>query len=781
MGCNGSKKASAPPSGGGSASTGGTAKGDDNKQLLAEYVLGDVLGQGAFGVVYSCAKKDTKDYKYAVKMVDKVETPVAEIKKEAAVMQELAHPNVVCFHAVYFEKCFVCIVMDKYGGGDLIEGMQLHWKTKGKIPIMNVMHIVRGMAASINHLHSKLYVHRDVKGDNYLTDMKDITDPKCRILMSDFGTAVKLKSPTERLRSSCGTKIYWPPEFYSMNYSFKVDTWALGVIMYGLCDGRFPFKNEQDVRIKKIKLPATVPPKCVDLINGLLEKTEEKRLDGPNLMSHPFLKEGAPAAPAATNDGDKDWAAEGMREGGANGDQDERRRELIDRLEKAAERKKGPSATQMAVLWGSRFDVNDKRTGKSTRYEWWNPDKFATEKIIDLDNAIPLGADVGKVDVTTVNKMLSDHGIDTSRFGKGDAKTMEQFANEVHAGAAILMLDAQHHKKLVRVVDVVLLRITDSGSGANKRYLTEFAETFADGRNRDNLARLPGTKKEPHENTKKTVDRIIQQIIGVDPLAISVSIKDKEVFEEEEDSRSFPGVTTVYRKEIVEGTVVSKDATVLQKMGLNTTAPSDKFSHADSSRNTKTFKWLTEANCAKQKIKLKAPAEGEEVSGLIQAPCGYTEEQLYKFLEENKVDPTAFGQKNTKTLKEFSNELLKGEASLMVDTDGKVVRTADIVVLILKKQGVGDILVEAKETYADGQTSELKRVPGTKRRPDENHFVTAQRLLKRQLKMDENCVSLNSAEVKVIEEKKDSPSYPGISTLYRKRVITAELLRLEGE
>jgi len=215
-----------------------------NKQLLSEYSLGEVLGQGAFGVVYACTLKGTKDFKFAVKMVDKVETPVAEIKKEAEMMKELEHENVVKFHNVYYEKCFVCIVMDKYGGGDLIECMQMHWKAKGKIPPYKVVHIVKGMYAAVAHLHKLLYVHRDVKGDNYLTDRTDILDPGCRVLMSDFGTAMKLATPTSRLKTHCGTKIYWPPEFYDCDYSYKVDIWAMGVIMFGLCDGRFPFKGE---------------------------------------------------------------------------------------------------------------------------------------------------------------------------------------------------------------------------------------------------------------------------------------------------------------------------------------------------------------------------------------------------------------------------------------------------------------------------------------------------------------------------------------------------------
>merc|ERR1712232_73655 len=191
---------------------------------MTHYTLGESLGQGAFGVVYACAKKGTKDYDFAVKMVDKVETPVAEIKKEADMLKLLECDQVVKFHAVYFEKCFVCIVMDRYNGGDLIEGMQLHWKNKGKIPPRSVVHVVKQAIAAIAHLHSHMYVHRDVKGDNYLTDRKDIIDPECRLLMSDFGTCVKT-SKSERLRSSCGTKIYWPPEFYDKDYSFKVDIW----------------------------------------------------------------------------------------------------------------------------------------------------------------------------------------------------------------------------------------------------------------------------------------------------------------------------------------------------------------------------------------------------------------------------------------------------------------------------------------------------------------------------------------------------------------------------
>merc|ERR1719150_98848 len=88
-------------------------------RLLEEYSVGQTLGEGAFGVVSNCKKRSTGE-EFAVKMVDKVETPVAAIKKEAEMLQGMDHPNIVKCHGVFYERCFVCIIMDKYSGGDVV-------------------------------------------------------------------------------------------------------------------------------------------------------------------------------------------------------------------------------------------------------------------------------------------------------------------------------------------------------------------------------------------------------------------------------------------------------------------------------------------------------------------------------------------------------------------------------------------------------------------------------------------------------------------------------------
>merc|ERR1712151_893667 len=121
-----------------------------------------------------------------------------------------------------------------------------------------------------------------------------------------------------------------------------------------------------------------------------------------------------------------------------------------------------------------------------------------------------------------------------------------------------------------------------------------------------------------------------------------------------------------------------------------------EFAHIDNNSKKK-FRWLTESECETNRIKLHGPAMGDHVSGLVQAPIGFNEEELEAFLAKHNINSSEFGKGHTKTLKEFSAELLKGEASLMVQSDGTMVRVVDVVLLFLLKGQSTDILVELHE------------------------------------------------------------------------------------
>jgi len=275
-------------------------------------------------------------------------------------------------------------------------------------------------------------------------------------------------------------------------------------------------------------------------------------------------------------------------------------------------------------------------------------------------------------------------------------------------------------------------------------------------------------------NSRQTADKVANELVNLGGAKVVFDFSKKEVFEEQEESPSYPGVQTVYRKEIIEGKLEGDCKFLNSKPG------DASWFQTDTKQNTKFFGWLADKEADAKGVKYKAPEEGSEVSGLVQAPIGLEEEELRRYFEANGIDLSKFGQGQAKTLKDISAELIKGESSLMNDNaNGKVsvVRTVDVVVLKLVHSVTGSVLVQTEQTYPDGNKVSLKRLPGAKRRPDENQFLTARRVLKRQLKVEENHVTLDAANVQVAEEEKDSLAYPGLRTVYRKRIITAHLSR----
>eukprot|EP00913_Durusdinium_trenchii_P031077 g29102.t1 len=377
--------------------------------------------------------------------------------------------------------------------------------------------------------------------------------------------------------------------------------------------------------------------------------------------------------------------------------------------------------------------------------------------------------------------LLLSHNIDPNQFGVGKAKDIEQLAKEVETGASRLMLDAQQHKKLVRVVDIVVLKLRPADGS---RLLVEFKEKFADQRERE-IDRLPGTKKdltgerrqrrprdrgEPHENARPTAERILREMMNMDPSMVTFDFSTVERQEEETDSPSFPGVTTVYRKELVECKVTTSEQATPGPVGL----PGMTQWHAtDPQGNTKFFTWLTDSEAEARKVKLKV--HGSHISTLVRAPIGLDEEALREYLKTNGIDVTRFGQDGTKSLKEFSSELIKGETRLLQVPGGGILVITEVVMLILTNAETNETLIQTGQVWPDGKSSNQARIPGAKRRPDENQFLCARRILKRQLEIDENAVRI-SQDVGYLEEDRGSRSYPGLKTVYRKRVIKGEIV-----
>ncbi|CAE8637185.1 unnamed protein product, partial [Polarella glacialis] len=429
-----------------------------------------------------------------------------------------------------------------------------------------------------------------------------------------------------------------------------------------------------------------------------------------------------------------------MAEANVNDGIKERRQELIKRLNKEHEGIKG-SAKQPKLQNHTqmKFTVADKIvSGGKAIYEFWTADQVNSSKIAELESTAPAAPQEEQTDVELFKKTMIEHNIDPSLFGVGKAKPIEQLALEVQTGASRLMLDATEHKKLVRVVDVVVLKLRPAGAAASEapRLLIEMEEKFPDGRTRPTL-RLPGTKREPHENARQTAERILSEMLNIKPEMVTFDFSNVVRQEEEIDSPSFPGVRTVYRKELVECIVSTTDPALLLQVGITN---NKGFQAADSSGNTKMFEWMTEREAESKQVKLKVV--GSNISTLVRAPIGMDEEALADHLKGLGVDPSLYGKDGAKTLKEFSSELIKGETRFGKGANGDNLVVTEVVVLIIRNDGP-TTLVQTHQVSPSGDINSKPRLPGAKRRPDENQFLSARRIIKRQLEIDDNAVRIS--------------------------------------
>merc|ERR1719326_2086280 len=173
-------------------------------------------------------------------------------------------------------------------------------------------------------------------------------------------------------------------------------------------------------------------------------------------------------------------------------------------------------------------------------------------------------------------------------------------------------------------------------------------------------------------------------------------------------------------------------------------------------------------------IRMAGTGEASRFAGLAPVAVKCTAESVQEMLEKHKIDVSMYGIGSAKTMEEMAKEVQLGESDLM-EEKGRLLRVVNVVGLRIR-EAKGRILVEANVTRRNGEKSELNRLPGTKQRPHENAYHTARRVLGGlPLSGGEDDITFNPAASLMLEEEKDSPSYPGLKTLYRKHIVDASI------
>jgi len=127
------------------------------------------------------------------------------------------------------------------------------------------------------------------------------------VKLTDFGFSVMVVDPNKRLKIFCGTPSYMAPEITQRReyHGRPVDVWSLGVLLYAMVAGHFPFTAKTYPELyKKIaagvfKTPDHFSPALVDLLRRLLNAEPTKRLTLGHAKLHPWCAFAMPAVMAA--------------------------------------------------------------------------------------------------------------------------------------------------------------------------------------------------------------------------------------------------------------------------------------------------------------------------------------------------------------------------------------------------------------------------------------------------------------------------------------------------
>jgi len=150
----------------------------------------------------------------------------------------------------------------------------------------------------------KCVVHRDIKLENLMLDLKDVPLADNLIKLIDFGFARRFLPGCNDLHSKCGTPWYMAPETISGEYNEKCDVYSSGVVLYALLSGEMPFDDDDpEVVLQKatdehvtFDLDAfhVVSPLAKVLLAELLNKHVEKRPSARTAYENQWMQQESP-------------------------------------------------------------------------------------------------------------------------------------------------------------------------------------------------------------------------------------------------------------------------------------------------------------------------------------------------------------------------------------------------------------------------------------------------------------------------------------------------------
>ncbi len=199
-------------------------------------------------------------------------------KTSSTIYQVGEHPLPGCDYGLpYF-------VMQRLSGSPLTVVRE----EQGRLPLPEALRIAREIASGLHAAHTAGLIHRDIKPENVFLE-----GPHQKVKIIDFGLASDNRGDDMRLTvdgAIVGTPAYMAPERMSnsSDVDLKADIFGLGVMLYEMLAGQFPFEGTSIVsmlasiaRGEPKPLTACVPDIPAEVASVVMRMMAREKADRP--------------------------------------------------------------------------------------------------------------------------------------------------------------------------------------------------------------------------------------------------------------------------------------------------------------------------------------------------------------------------------------------------------------------------------------------------------------------------------------------------------------------
>ena len=285
----------------------------DGERRLVCYDVGELLGSGTYATVHKVVHKATgqafalKSIRHDCREKGAAETAHAELKVLRALK---AHRHVVSLTDHFETSVMSALVLELATGGEVFARLA----HKGPFSEASAAKVVAQVASALEFLHGSYVVHSDIKPDNLLYVS---SAPDADVKLADFGLSEFCGGPHRKyVLGLQGSLEYSAPEaVQARRYAHQADVWALGVVLFVLLGGYFPFNPQGKlgplaVRDRILRGVAAfsreeggfpdrwshVSAEARRIICRMLDRDSSTRATATQLLSEPWLVGAAPQA-----------------------------------------------------------------------------------------------------------------------------------------------------------------------------------------------------------------------------------------------------------------------------------------------------------------------------------------------------------------------------------------------------------------------------------------------------------------------------------------------------